>query len=211
MKLLHPQAFIFDIGGVLIDFDFDMFARKIARGNPALMRLANLLRTDLSLVEAEAGKMTGKDYFIEKIRPLAPDWSYDDFVHAWAAVLTPNNDGQMLFRAVQRAGYPVFFLSNATEYNVDAMNFKFPNFLNQPNECFVSCRMGTVKPDLAIYEAVGRQINIGASHCLFLDDVQENVDAARKAGMLSLLYSSGKIAQVRSEISRLTYNKVSLA
>jgi len=205
---MRPQAFIFDIGGVLIDFDFDMFARNIARGDPALMSLANLLRTDPSLVEAEAGRITGKDYFSEKIRPLAPNWTYDDFVYAWADVLTPNMDGQKLLRAVQDAGYSVYFLSNATEHNVDAMNFKFPHFLSQPTDCFVSWRMGMVKPDVAIYKAVAGHINVETSHCLFLDDMQENVNAARSAGMLSLLFIPDKIAEIRSEISRLTGNKV---
>jgi len=152
--------------------------------------------------------MRGIDYFTEKIRPLAPHWTYDDFVHAWADVLTPNQEGQMLFRAAQGAGYPVFFLSNAAEYNVDAMNFKFPDFLSQPTDYFVSCRMGTVKPDVAIYEAVVRQINVEASNCLFLDDVQDNVVSARKAGMMSLLFSPGEIAEVRWQITRLTDNRV---
>jgi len=207
---MHLEAFIFDIGGVLIDFDLDMLTANIARRDPAVMGRANLLRTDPSLIEAERGKMRGIDYFIEKIRPLAPHWTYDDFVHAWADVLTPNQEGQMLFRAIQGADYPVFFLSNAAEYNVDAMNFKFPGFLSQPIDYFVSCRMGMVKPDVAIYEAVAQRIDVKASNCLFLDDVQDNVDAARKAGMMSLLFSPSEIAEVRLEIARLTDERVPL-
>jgi putative hydrolase of the HAD superfamily len=205
---MHLRAFVFDIGGVLIDFDFDKIVAKIAGGDPAVMRRANLLRTDPSLIEAESGRMRGVDYFLDKIRPLAPHWTYDDFVHAWADVLTPNQKGQMLLRAVQEAGYRVFFLSNAAEYNVDAMNFKFPGFLSQPVGCFVSWRMGMVKPDVAIYEAVAHQINVEASNCLFLDDVQDNVDAARKAGMTPLLFSTREIAEVRRKISRLTDKRV---
>lgn len=205
---MQLQAFVFDIGGVLIDFDLDKFAANISQGNPAVMNETNLLGTDPSLLEAERGKMRGIDYFIEKIRPLAPHWTYDDFVRAWAGVLTPNPEGQRLLRAAQTAGYPVFFLSNAAEYNVDAMNFKFPGFLKQPMDCFVSCKMGIVKPDVAIYEAVARLTNVEASNCLFLDDVQDNVDGARKAGMTSLLFSPGEIAEVREEITRLTDSRV---
>ncbi len=202
------QAFVFDIGGVLIDFDLEKLAANIARGDPALMCRAKLLQSDSSLIEAETGKIRGIDYFREKIRPLRPEWTYDDFVRAYADILTPNQEGQILLRAVQGAGYPVFFLSNSAEYNVDAMNFKFPGFLRKPTDCFVSCRMGVVKPDVAIYEAVALQLKLVGSNCLFLDDVQDNVDAACRAGMMSLLFSPRKIAEVRRKIAGLTDNRV---
>ncbi|MCP4192817.1 MAG: HAD family phosphatase [Planctomycetaceae bacterium] len=52
---------------------------------------------------------------------------------------------------------------------------------------FVSCKTGFRKPDPEAYRVVGRKLQISMDDCVFVDDRQENVEAARAVGMDSVL------------------------
>ncbi|MEU8674314.1 HAD-IA family hydrolase [Streptomyces sp. NPDC048560] len=51
-----------------------------------------------------------------------------------------------------------------------------------------SAREGVAKPDRAIYETAAARAGVAVERCLFVDDRQENVDAAVALGMTGLLY-----------------------
>ena len=54
---------------------------------------------------------------------------------------------------------------------------------------FFSCEIGMSKPDPGIYVHCLKELDIDPDQCLFIDDSEENVVAARKFGINSLLYS----------------------
>jgi putative hydrolase of the HAD superfamily len=51
-----------------------------------------------------------------------------------------------------------------------------------------SCRIGSAKPDQAIYRAAAERAGVPASRCLFVDDTAGHVRAAEAAGMAGLVY-----------------------
>ena len=53
------------------------------------------------------------------------------------------------------------------------------------DKCFYSHEVGCMKPDLAIYEFAIKEMGFEPSECVFFDDVEENVEAARKVGMIA--------------------------
>jgi putative hydrolase of the HAD superfamily len=64
------------------------------------------------------------------------------------------------------------------------MNQKDTGYLNRIfDRMFLSYRMGMVKPDLEIYHAMIKALDLPPSRILFLDDNQINVDAAIEAGI----------------------------
>lgn len=194
------RAFIFDIGGVLINYDLDVLANMVARGSPAIVARANALRTDPSLVEVETGRMSGREYFEKMIRPLAPSWTYRDLVRAWVEVFTANPGGSRLFRELRSRGYPTYLMSNLADFNAEAIAEKFPRFFEETSGSFLSFEMGVVKPEPGIYLAACRRIGAAPGECFFIDDTPVCVDGARRAGMRAELFSAGRIAEIRERI-----------
>lgn len=82
---------------------------------------------------------------------------------------------------LKQKGYRLFILSNAS----DAFYDFFPLFrpLDYFDGVVVSSDVHMVKPDRRIYEYLLRKYDLAAEECLFIDDMQVNVDAARSVGM----------------------------
>ena len=196
------KAFIFDIGGVLLDFDLDALAARIADGRPEIVPRVHALRDDPSLIEVETGRMSGRHYFDRYIRPLAPTWSYGDLVQVWVDVFSRNERGQRLFADLRRQRHPVYLLSNLASFNAEAIAQKYPSFFDASSGNFFSFELGCVKPEPEIYRKVTSRIGAAPAECLFLDDTMECVEGARRAGLQALLFAASQINGIRRAVAR---------
>lgn len=64
---------------------------------------------------------------------------------------------------------------------------------------FVSCETGLRKPAREAYEHAARTLGVAPERCVFVDDRQKNVDAARAVGMRGVVFQSAE--QLRAELS----------
>ncbi len=195
-------AFVFDIGGVLLNYDLRVVASRLTEDPRAIAGILGL-RHHPSLPEVESGRLSGEAYVERCIRPHAPGATYRRVVEAWKDGFSVNTEGTALFHALRGAGYPVYLLSNIADFNVEAIEEKYPGFFALPSEAFCSYRLGLVKPQPEIYRAVCGRIGAPPEACVFLDDTPECVAGAAAVGMRALLFSSVRIAGVRDEIRRL--------
>ena len=65
---------------------------------------------------------------------------------------------------------------------------------------FYSCTLGVAKPDVAFFDRVLHALDVRANNVLFLDDRQENVEAARRAGLAAAVYTGESGAQALRRI-----------
>lgn len=66
-------------------------------------------------------------------------------------------------------------------------------FTDKPVEYYfddvvLSSDVGLVKPDSKIYQLAASRLECAMKECIFIDDIQKNVDGAINAGMQALLY-----------------------
>jgi FMN phosphatase YigB (HAD superfamily) len=192
------KEFIFDIGGVLLDYNLPRFVDMMAGDSRERRAQIAELRYDRSLYEVETGRITGEEYFRRIISPLVPDWTYRDLVEAWMEIFTENEMGQRLFRDLQALGRRVYVLSNLADFNLAAIQEKFPGLLDGTTANFYSFQMGLWKPDAAIYTEVCSRIGVPPQQCVFLDDTEECVEGARRVGMNGIHFSADIISSIRA-------------
>lgn len=92
-------------------------------------------------------------------------------------------------KSLKEAGFHVYYLSNYSRH----LRTQVPqtiDFLPYMDGGVFSCDVKLLKPDLKIYQVLCENYSLTPEHCLFLDDRQENVDAAVKFGMKSILFES---------------------
>lgn len=53
---------------------------------------------------------------------------------------------------------------------------------------FYSCSLGVAKPEVAFFEQILHELDLQGNNVLFLDDRQENVDAAQRVGLAAEVY-----------------------
>ncbi|MCA9323645.1 HAD family phosphatase [Candidatus Saccharibacteria bacterium] len=54
----------------------------------------------------------------------------------------------------------------------------------------LSSEVALVKPDVRIYELAAERLGVDTNDCVFIDDLEKNVEGARNAGMHAIQYSN---------------------
>lgn len=179
---------MFDVGGVLLDWDPRHLYRKLIP-DPAEMEwfLANVC-TPQWHQEHDRGLSTA-----ESCAALAEEWpQYAGLILAWSErgeemVAGPLPDGVRLLRQVIGSGLPCYALTNmeAETYPKRAARY---DFLRRLAGVVVSGLEGIAKPDREIYELLLRRFGLDAATTLFIDDSPVNAAAAADAGMEAVVY-----------------------
>lgn len=91
--------------------------------------------------------------------------------------------------SLQRAGIKTGILSNIGDAMEAGILARFP-WLEEFSHHTFSHRLGIAKPDPAIYRHAVEGLKVPSDEILFVDDKEDNVLAARAAGMLAMQYSS---------------------
>ena len=90
---------------------------------------------------------------------------------------------------LQSAGVKTGLLSNIGDAMEAGIRARFP-WLNEFAHATFSHRLGIAKPDPAIYRHAAEGLNVPIEEILFIDDKEENILAARAAGMTAVQYTN---------------------
>ncbi|MGN0425806.1 MAG: HAD family hydrolase [Acetatifactor sp.] len=81
-------------------------------------------------------------------------------------------------------------------------------FLEQLDGYVLSYQEQLVKPDPAIFRLILSRYNLIADECIFIDDIEDNVNAARKIGIHGIVFRDKKQAELEiEEIRRSMWNE----
>jgi len=187
------KTVIFDLGGVLFDIDYNLTQK-------AFQRLGAV--TDFNEVysqqkqagifdEFEKGNISPAK-FREGLRKWLPETVVDEQINgAWNALLLGFPSEKIALLDKLKSKYNLFLLSNTNEIHLpEVMNMVKVHKRGTLGEVFIkeyySCRMGLRKPDRTIYEKVIEENNLDASSTLFVDDLLQNIEGAKLAGLQTL-------------------------
>lgn len=197
------KAFVFDIGNVLLPFDFSVALRKLREKSD----VDSLLQAMEPVKSAYESGAIGRAEFLARMRAVLHYTGTDaEFVAVWEDIFTENRAMLDLVRALHRE-YPLFLLSNTSDLHMDYVTRKYPVFELFKDGVY-SYRAKCFKPDRRIYEIALRQFGIDARETVFIDDLQPNVDAAQELGFHAIRYDYhrhgdlvGNLAALHVEIS----------
>lgn len=179
--MLQPQAVIFDIGNVLIEWNPERFydARIGAERRAAFMTEVPIHAANLAIDAGAPFRQTLVDLAAD--HPLWATeimWWHDDW-HLMVDPVIPQSVAML--RALRARGVPVFALTNFGAETFDYALTLF-DFLNEFDRAYVSGKLGLIKPDPALYAHVEADCGIAPDRLLFVDDRPENIVAAARRG-----------------------------
>ena len=172
----------FDIGKVLLDFDYSIFVQKLApQTRWGEVELNNYLKQSPLLARYESGGLSSTK-FIEQIRGETDfKGNETDFVAIFEDIFTPISGMIDIHRQIARSGIPTFTFSNTNEMAVRyiARTYDFwPIFKGH----ILSYEVGGLKPEVKIYEALEECSGFAGGEIAYLDDLPENCAAGRERG-----------------------------
>jgi putative hydrolase of the HAD superfamily len=107
-------------------------------------------------------------------------------IEMWSGINFPMLDWA---RTIGREGFRTGILSNIGFELASAMERQFA-WINEFPYTIWSCRIGLAKPEPEIFQHAQAKLGVAAEAVLFIDDKQENVDGARKAGFHGIVFKN---------------------
>lgn len=191
------KAILFDAGGVLINLDIEACktAFKQVLGYDRIDELLDPCHQKGIYGSMEEGKISTEEFrrlILAESRP----GSTPEMVDACMAALLASLDEYKAGLLNELAGkYDLYILSNNNEISWARMSAMLATYGVPPQTfkgCFISSRMGMLKPDIRIYRKVVADIGLDPSQLLFIDDSMSNVEAAASVGIHSVFYKIGE-------------------
>ncbi|KAF9579379.1 hypothetical protein BGW38_004388, partial [Lunasporangiospora selenospora] len=194
LDLIMPiKNIIFDLGNVLLRLDQDATAKAfMALGATSFPSLKDHASSEVILAY-EKGEISAME-FRQGVRAkmgLLESVTDEEIDKAWNAMLLDFPKGRLeLMRELRTDfGYNVYLLSNTNAIHIEhidrvclkdyAESSLHPFF----NKVHYSHELGLRKPSAEAFEAIVKDLGINMDETLFLDDMLENVEAARGCGL----------------------------
>ena len=174
------MTFLFDIGRVLLDFDFES---SLARLLPCDCtdpneRLCHLLERKDAF---ESGEIHADDYIPWALGVLSSQSTHDEFRHAWQQIFTPNEPMWETVRKLSAAGHRLILFSNTNAIHCPWVFEAYPEF-SLFDGAVLSFEVGTIKPHRPIYQHAVDAHALDPATTLYIDDLPQNIATGRDFG-----------------------------
>lgn len=179
---------VFDIGGVLADFRIQEFMMEKGLDAPTIKRILRASVMNPYWTKFERGEVTEEetvqafvaaDPQIEaEIRRAFTDLS---------GMLVIQDYAIPLVKRLKDAGCGVYYLSNYSKKAYDECGESLA-FMPYMDGGIVSFRVGLTKPDPQMFSCFLEGYGLQAESCVFIDDSEENVVAARELGFVGIVF-----------------------
>ena len=191
---------VFDIGNVLGKFRWDELLEELQITGETFEQVANATvrnskwwnefdRSAFSDEEIIAGCVASAPVYEKEIRLL--------FEHCAKFVREYSYSKDWIVQLKQQ-GYKVYLLSNYAKTAFEGIKNNFQFYPIVDGEV-ISYQVHLIKPDARIYQTLLEKYSLKAEECVFLDDREENIVAAKKLGFHGIVFTSKEVAEVELE------------
>lgn len=187
---MKPEVVVFDLGKVLVDFDYSIATRRIASlAKVPHGEISQLIDQSPLLVEFETGLLNNEQFYRKVCAATGFCGDQKQFDSFFADIFSPIDPMIDLHAQLRRANVPTYIFSNTNGIAVRHIRDRFPFFGNFTGY-ILSYEHGAMKPDPKIYYVVEKITGASGSEILYLDDRTENVETGSKQGWQSILHHS---------------------
>jgi len=178
------RALLFDLGGVVLDIDFN---RAFEHWQPvsrlSLDEIKAGFRFDDAYQQHERGEITAAQYFTHLCNTLQLQEGHACIAEGWNAIFLGEISETLAMIQSARRQLPCYAFTNSNTAHQAAWSAMFPEVVQAFDRIFVSSDMGCRKPERQAFDHIARDIRVDPQAILFFDDLAENVAGAQAAGL----------------------------
>lgn len=198
------SAVVFDLGGVLIDWDPRYLYRQLFADRDEMEDfLSRICTPDWHRAHDLGGDITESCERLARQHP-----GHRDMIMAWAQRGDEMAPGQLdeaveVLRQLRATGTPCYALSNMEPQMFTVRRARFP-FMNWFDGHVISGLEGVAKPDRRIFEILLRRHELRPTSTVFIDDSPLNIAVALELGMHAVQYTSAQ--RLRQDLHALGFS-----
>ncbi|MDJ0472938.1 glucose-1-phosphatase [Pantoea eucalypti] len=188
------MLYIFDLGNVIIDIDFNRVLGVWSDfSRVPLASLQGHFQMDEAFEQHERGEISDEDFALALCEKLEIALSYEQFAAGWQAVFVDVRPETLaLMNRLRLEGHRVVILSNTNKLHCAFWPTQYPDVQQAADKIYLSQEIGMRKPEARIYQHVLDAEGVTADQAVFFDDNPENIEAARALGIESVLVTDSK-------------------
>lgn len=191
MRTDRSQAVVFDLGGVLIEWNPRYLYRPLFEDDAAMERFLSHVCSPAWNLEQDRGRSIAEG--VALLQGEHPE--HADLIAAyyerWDEMVPRAIDENVkVLEELADAGVPVLGLTNFSAETYPRAVARFP-FFERFAGVVVSGEVGLLKPDEAIYRLLLERHGLEASRTVFIDDLEKNVAGARAVGIDAIHFRAG--------------------
>lgn len=180
-------ALIFDFGNVVAFFDYTRIGAILGRsiglsGEQFLSKIRGQGFTPL-LQRYESGKLAAEEFGRAVCSLAGLEMSHEEFSAAFSDIFWLNEPVAHLVADLKSRGYTLVLGSNTNDLHAAQFRRQFAKALAPFDRLILSHEVGHIKPSSAFYLACAEAAGTDPGECVFIDDLPENVQGARDAGL----------------------------
>jgi 2-haloacid dehalogenase len=182
-KSLHrPEAVVFDLGNVLLDFDYGKTVARIkSKCKMSEAELKKVFSASPLFDKFEHGHFSPEEYFAEIQRITCYGGSFEEFAEFFGDVFAEAPEMIAWNEELKRKKIPRYILSNTNDLSIRFIRKRFP-FFNEFDGYVLSYEHRVMKPATRIYELIEQMAGLRGNDLFYIDDREENIHAALARG-----------------------------
>lgn len=194
------RTIIFDMGNVLVHFSHDRMCGQIGalcgQSGGDIQRL--LIDSGLQW-DFERGRMTPKELHRQVVELIGQSLEYDAVRVAASDIFWLNEPLVPVLDELRRQGFRLVLLSNTSEWHFDFIWNRF-DVLQRLDAHVLSCRVGAIKPEPLIYDAILQEIGCRPDEAFYTDDITRYIETARTYGLHAEVFTD--VPTLRGHLAR---------
>ncbi len=178
------QALLFDLGGVVMEIDFNLaFAKWSSQASGSFEELTQSFCMDSAYEQHERGEIDAAEYFSHLRCKLNLDGDNESIAAGWNSLFIGEIKSTLDEIKQARKYLPCYAFTNSNPTHQIYWTAHFPNMIASFDHIFVSSEMGMRKPERRAFDKIAQETGVALSSMLFFDDTLENIEGAQSAGL----------------------------
>jgi len=183
MAIRKYSVIVFDLGNVLIPFDYNILIEKLDHHEKGLGKhfVESYFNHHYDTHrEFESGEINEEEFLRRMQEILQHKIDNETFCNYISSIFKENENVSSLLPILKKK-YKLILLSNTNSIH-EKYGWKNYGFLKYFDALVLSHKVGAVKPEEKIYRAVESVSGKPSNEHIFIDDIKDYVDAAKKIG-----------------------------
>ncbi len=197
------MTYLFDIGNVLLAFDFMPALQKLTGENSKLNAIPLLMKKK---DELESGKLSATSFMVIARELLDYNGSDSQFIETWNSIFTKIPANFELAKSLKKKGHRLILFSNISSLHARHCLDKYQLDKIFDHAVF-SYEIGAIKPADAYFTRAFEKFNIDPQQSIYIDDMLENITAGKKHGLKSFCYDYNKHQDLLTWLDDQTSNQ----